>query len=581
MVFRSSSLRHWALATVGTAALLSAGVASPAMARETEDFSTKWPIKHVVVIFQENISFDHYFATYPNALNPVGEPKFTGRDDTPSVNGLTGGLLTDNPNLFNPFRLDRAQAATCDMDHGYTDEQKAVDGGLLGLFVQTVGRKGVGCNPNGSTVMGYYDGNTVTALWNYAQRFAMSDNSFDTNFGPSTVGALNLIAGQTHGVVQATAPVNGVPTPTSASIPGNTFVAPSDAQGTVIGDPQPLLDDCSSPGSRAQVKMAGPNVGDLLNAKRIAWGFFQGGFAPSTPATFNADGSVKTPAVCNTAHAAHPGVPNPTDGNPSGADVHTLVTDYIPHHQPFQYYQTTANPHHLPPSSVAMIGKTDQANHQYDLSAFFAALKSGHLPAVSYVKAAAYEDGHPGYSDPLSEQTFLVDVINTLQQSPEWAETAIIIAYDDSDGWYDHVTGPIVSPSETPVDSLVPLPRASEPTQPASPGAIATSGNCGTPKPGAFAARCGYGTRQPLLVISPWAKVNFVDHTTTDQSSSLRFIEDNWDLGLIDGPAEPPAGQASFDRITGPLVNMFDFAEHPQPRPLFLDRITGAALDRD
>src|SRR5258708_13525382 len=126
MVFRSSSLRHWALATVGTAALVSAGVASPGMARETGGFSTKWPIKHVVVIFQENISFDHYFATYPNALNPVGEPKFTGRDDTPSVNGLTGGLLTDNPNLFNPFRLDPAQAATRHMDHGYPDERNPV-----------------------------------------------------------------------------------------------------------------------------------------------------------------------------------------------------------------------------------------------------------------------------------------------------------------------------------------------------------------------------------------------------------------------------------------------------------------------
>ena len=97
----------------------------------------------------------------------------------------------------------------------------------------------------------------------------------------------------------------------------------------------------------------------------------------------------------------------------------------------------------------------------------------------------------------------------------------------------------------------------------------------------AFAARCAYGTRQPLLVISPWAKVNFVDHTTTDQSSVLRFIEDNWDLGLIDGPAEPAAGQGSFDRIAGSLINMFDFDSHPQLRPLLLDRISGAVHDRD
>ena len=564
MIFRSSTLRHWALASVGVAAILSGSAAAPAAARDSDDFPTRWPIKHVVVIFQENITFDHYFGTYPTAANPPGEPKFAARDDTPGVNGLTGGLLTANPNLFNPFRLDRSQAFTCDMDHGYTDEQKAVDGGVFDKFVQAVGRTGLGCNPNGSTVMGYYDGNTVTALWNYAQRFALNDNSFGSNFGPSTVGALNLIAGQTHGIVQATVPVNGVPTPTSASIPGTTFVAGGDPQGTVIGDPQPLLDDCSSPKSRVQIRMAGPNVGDLLNAKRISWGWFQGGFAPTVPATFNADGSTKTAAVCGAAHAGHPGVANPTDGQTSPpTDIHGPVTDYVPHHSPFQYYQTTANPHHLPPSSPAMIGRTDQANHEYDLGAFFTALRSGHLPAVSYLKAAAFQDGHPGNSDPLSEQTFLVDVINTLQQSPEWRETAVIISYDDSDGWYDHVTGPILSPSATSVDAL------------------AGPGNCGTPRPGAFAARCGYGPRLPLLVVSPWAKADFIDHTTTDQSSILRFIEDNWELGFIDGPSEPPAGQSSYDRIAGSLVNLFDFDDHPQLRPLLLDRITGEVLDRD
>src|SRR5260221_11394912 len=112
MVFRSSSLRHWALATVGTAALLSAGVASPAMARETENFSTKWPIKHVDVIFQENISFDHYFASYPNALNPAVEPKFTGLYDSHSGNGLTCSLLLDDPLLVHHIKLAHTQSST-------------------------------------------------------------------------------------------------------------------------------------------------------------------------------------------------------------------------------------------------------------------------------------------------------------------------------------------------------------------------------------------------------------------------------------------------------------------------------------
>ncbi|HEV2549435.1 MAG TPA: alkaline phosphatase family protein [Stellaceae bacterium] len=542
--------------TVSTIA--STSFAGSSLARDSDALTTK-PIKHLVVIFQENISFDHYFATYPNALNLNGEPKFVARDDTPGVNGLTGGLLDHNPNSKQPNRLSPAQAVTCDEDHNYSDEQKAVDGGLLDKFVEATGRTGVGCKPDDSTVMGYFDGNTVTALWNYAQRFSLSDNSFDTNFGPSTVGALNLISGQTHGVIKATIGVNGIPTPTTTTIAGTVFFPPGGNIGTVIGDPQPLLDDCSDPAHRPQVQLSGRNVGDLLNEKGLTWGWFNGGFAPTVPF----DPAKKTPAVCGSSHIGHPGVANPTDGNSANVDVHVPIVDYVPHHSPFQYYAQTSNPHHLRPSSVAMIGKTDQANHIYDLTDFFSALDASRMPAVSFLKAAAFQDGHPGNSDPISEQTFLVQTLNKLQQSPEWPETAVIILYDDSDGWYDHVTGAIVSPSATPADFL------------------AGAGNCGAPVATAFPARCGYGPRQPFLVISPWAKENFVDHTTTDLSSVLRFIEDNWGLGFIDGPTEPPAGQASFDRIAGTLLNMFDFDDQPNPRPLILNPSNGQKIGGD
>ncbi len=100
---------------------------------------TATPIKHLAVIFQENVSFDHYFATYPNATNPPGEPAFYASRHTPSVNGLSGALLTDNPNESNPQRLDRSQAVTCDQDHDYTAEQQAFDMGLMDKFVQDTG----------------------------------------------------------------------------------------------------------------------------------------------------------------------------------------------------------------------------------------------------------------------------------------------------------------------------------------------------------------------------------------------------------------------------------------------------------
>src|SRR5271167_1640048 len=93
--------------------------------------STATPIKHVVVIFQENISFDHYFATYPYATNPAMETPFYPKDDTPRVdNLLSGGLLTSNPNSTQPFRMDPAMSVTCDQNHSYTPEQTAFDHGL-------------------------------------------------------------------------------------------------------------------------------------------------------------------------------------------------------------------------------------------------------------------------------------------------------------------------------------------------------------------------------------------------------------------------------------------------------------------
>src|SRR5262249_17437590 len=180
----------------------------PARARP-RSVSAAARIKHVVVIFQENHSFDAYFGTYPVAANPPGQPAFRARPRTPSVNGLTGTLLMYNPNSTNPFRIDRGQAYTCDQDHDYTAEQRARNGGLMNEFPR-YGALGP-TNPrqfchqsdlgNFDTVMGYFDGNTVTALWAYAQRFAMSDNSFATMSGQSTRGALNLTTGHSFDVL--------------------------------------------------------------------------------------------------------------------------------------------------------------------------------------------------------------------------------------------------------------------------------------------------------------------------------------------------------------------------------------------
>jgi phospholipase C len=518
------------------------------------EFATATKIKHLVVIFGENISFDHYFGTYPNAQNNPGETPFVGAAGTPTSNGLTTpldvtasfvplaglDLLKNNPTAanpangagaVNPFRLGPTLASTADQGHNYKPEQQASDNGAMDLFPEFTG---VGDTPptvppvasTKGLVMAYYDGNTVSELWNLAQSYALNDNSWTTVFGPSTPGAINLIAGQTNGF----SATNRDPTIMSAN-----HVTPDGKGGwTLIGDTDPLGDVCST--AADQNSFTGKNIGDFLNAKGITWGWFEGGFDLTLT---NANGT--TGCARSTPQ---------TVANPAG-----ISADYIPHHQPFQYYASTANLTHARPSSSAAIGKSvetdgvtpEPANHQYDSHDFFDALAAGNMPAVVFLKAPAFQDGHAGYSNPIDEQNFIVQVVSALQASQEWNATALVLAYDDSDGWYDHQAPPIVNPSNGVADALNGPGLCNMGLQQNGPApATPLLGADGKPALG----RCGYGTRIPLLVVSPFAKRNYVDHTLTDQSSILKFVEDNWLAGQ-----RIQAG-GSFDTIAGTIQNM-------------------------
>jgi phospholipase C len=173
---------------------------------------------------------------------------------------------------------------------------------------------------------------------------------------------------------------------------------------------------------------------------------------------------------------------------------------------------------------------------------------------VSFLKAPAYQDGHAGYSNPLSEQRFIVDIVNHVQKLQEWNSTAVIIAYDDSDGWYDHVMPLIVSQSDDP-----------------NTDALLGKNMCGKPAPEMYKDRCGYGPRLPLLIVSPFSKVNYVDHHITDQTSILKFIEDNWNLGRI--------GDQSFDAKAGSILNMFNFTAGHTAAKLFFDPLKGTIVE--
>ncbi|NIE65707.1 alkaline phosphatase family protein [Burkholderia sp. Ax-1719] len=513
--------------------------------------TTNTPIKHLVVIYGENVSFDHYFATYPNSTNPSGEPAFSAASGTPSVNGLTGSLLTSNPNFTNtangtgaanPFRLDRSQAATADQNHAYTAEQQAGDNGALDLFPKYTGSAtsgGAGAFGTKGQVMGYYDGNTVTALWNYAQKYAMSDNAWTATYGPSTPGALEVVSGQTNGLEL----VNTSKQPATATT--SSYYIQDGAGGlTMINDVDPGYDTCSSTTDSGMINAL--NIGDLLNGQKITWGGFMGGFNLQT---VNANGTTG----CKRSTTA--------------TAVNAATADYIPHHNWFQYFKSTSNPQHTRPSSTAAIGSSletdgktaEPANHQYDTDDFFAAVKAGNYPSVNFLKAPAAQDAHAGYSDPLDEQAFVTKVVNFLMQQPDWKNTLVVVTYDDSDGWYDHQYMAPVRSSAAAADQLGGNGVCGSGTQPL--------GVTGAPVNG----RCGPGTRIPFVVISPYAKTNYVDHTFIDQASVVRFIEDNWLGGAR-------LGGGSFDATAGDLRGMLNLTGTPVTTPLYLDETLGTQV---
>jgi len=164
---------------------------------------------------------------------------------------------------------------------------------------------------------------------------------------------LNLVSGQTNGLAQV---ING----TGSETDGGS------GSLSVVGDPDPIGDACSAP-TRNQVLMSGRNIGDLLNDAGVTWGSFMGGFDLTIT---NANGT--------------------TGCLRSSTGIAATLADYIPHHAFFQYHASTANPKHTRPASLSEIGHNGAANHNYDINDFYAAVKSGNFPAISFLKSPSF-----------------------------------------------------------------------------------------------------------------------------------------------------------------------------------------------
>ena len=210
---------------------------------------------------------------------------------------------------------------------------------------------------------------------------------------------------------------------------------PTARQLTMIGDADPEQDVCSIP----------PSTKSPWRAATSA--------TCSTPATSRGArsrvGSTCRPSTPTAAPAARGSRCRPSRTSRSHRPTTSRTT-------PFQYYASTANPTHARPSSIAAIGQTTMPNTTaraceppLRLGRLLRRARPATLPAVSFVKAPAFQDGHAGYSNPIDEQAFVVNVVNAVQESKFWESTAIVILYDDSDGWYDHQMPPIVNPSSS------------------------------------------------------------------------------------------------------------------------------------
>jgi phospholipase C len=427
------SLKVVASTVVATSALV-APFASPMVSfAQSNDASTNTPIKHTIVIYQENRSFDNYFGTYPTA------PGFHALPGTPTVNNIPPGSmnLDANGNPHSPQNLDNT-LKTKDVDHGYNDMIKGYDNGKMDMVYQVNEAKAAG---TGDIAMGYYDYKAIPALWQYAQHFTLADNFFSAVWGPSTPNALYLIAAQSG---TKDKPITGDPAPKDG-------FGPDQAWG-------PLT-----------YNLTYKNIGDELSAKGISWAWYQSGYAAKD-------------------------------------------STYSSHHNPFQYFQNYED------------GKYN--NNLKDYNNLATDIANGKLPAVSFVKAGYDSDEHPSNSDP-SGESFTVKTINAIMKSPYWKDTAIIVTYDESGGYWDHVAPPQVTPGP---DGLQ-----------------------------------GDGTRMPALVVSPYAKQNYVSHVQYDTTSILKFIETNYGVSALN----------NRDANANNLLDAFDF-NHPDFTPYIFNDGTSA-----
>jgi len=403
-------------------------------------------VGHIIVLYLENRSFDNLYGLFPGAeglAQAASAPPQVDGDGKPYatlpvvVNTSAKPPVVDErfpkdlPN--KPFRVEQYVALdqpTGDLVHRWYQEQQQINGGRMDRFAAISDAHGL--------AMGYYDGGALP-MWLIAKEYVLADHFFHAAFGGSLLNHIWLACACSPRYDEAP----------------EAMVAQEDAQGHMVRDGVVTPDGFAvntiqsanlphDPAITDKSKLLPPQtamtIGDRLSEKGVSWAWYSGGW--------------------DDAVAGHPG----------------KLFQF--HHQPFAYF--------------AQFGDDTpaRAEHLKDEADFLKAIDAGTLPQVVFYKPYGADNEHPGYADVLTGDQHAAALIRSIQASPAWKDSVIVVTYDENGGTWDHVAPPEVD-------------------------------------------KWGPGTRVPAIIVSPFAKRGYVDHTFYDTTSVLKLIETRFQLAPL------------------------------------------------
>ena len=414
-------------------------------------------INYVIVIYQENHSFDNYFGTFPGAdglanagatatqvdkqgrpyatlPQPLATPRVIGGQEEPRLpDPRFPADLPNRPFLFNQFVPPSEQ--TANLIHTFYRNQYQINGGKMDQFVAWTDAGGM--------VMGYWDLSGLP-LYKLAQEYTLADRFFQAAFGGSFLNHQWLICACTPTFPDAPPDMRSTPFPDDPDHLQDRAVTPDGyVVNSILGSPAFSVNSPHPSTAKPDYMVpnqTAPTIGDRLSAAGVSWAWYAGGWDD---------------ALAGRPHQR-----------------------FQFHHQPFVYFANYAD------------GTATKAWYLKDETEFFTALQDGTLPSVSFVKPIGLDNEHPLYTTVLRGQAHVATLVSAVQASRYWNEAAIIITYDENGGAWDHVAPPVID-------------------------------------------RWGPGPRVPTVIVSPWAKRGYIDHTTYDTTSILKFIETRWHLAPL------------------------------------------------